>query len=149
MNINPSIDLAFDKMNDAGPRPCTPYVWIVLKDDRSECAVCCDIYTSEEASRKLQEFLNDAGMPQQSTVYEATDCITHDIYGEDAVDAITMAFLKYFESETCIAENTFYEAPFDVDFSIKIAWNGKTYSFTLHPNGEISFAKKQNKNNVI
>lgn len=149
MSINPSIELTFDKMNDAGPRPCTPYVWIVLKDDRSECAVGCDIYTPEEAPRKLKEFLNDAGISPQSTAYEATDCITLDIYGEDAVDAITMALLKYFESDTCIAENTFYDAPFDVDFSIKTAWNGKTDSFTLHPDGEISFAKKQNKNNVI
>lgn len=143
MDITPSIELTFDKMNDDCPRPCTPYVWIVLMDNRSECAVYCDNHTSEEAPRKLQEFLNDTGVSFQSTVYEATDCTTHDIYGEDAVDAITMALLKYFESETCIAENTFFDAPFDVNFSIKTVWNGKTENFTLHPDGELSASRRE------
>lgn len=143
MSTKPRIELTIDEMEGMKPASCLPYVWVVLMPDRSGCAVECDIYTSEEAPGKLQEFLSDVGNPDMRTVYEAVDCKLHDIEGDDAVDAISMALLKYFESDDCVVGNTFYEALFDVDFVIKTAWNGESDSFILHPDGELSFLNEK------
>lgn len=139
MNPNPSIELTIDEMNGTNPVACAPYVWIILMDDCSGCAVDCDFYTPEDAPAKLREFLDDAGFSLTRSVYEAVGCKLEGIEGDDAADAITMALLRYFENDDCRVENTFYDASFDVDFTIKTAWNGETDRFTLHPDSKISF----------
>lgn len=136
---NPYIELTVDRMNESGPAACVPYLWIVRMADRSGCALDCDNYTSEEAPRRLHEFLDELGIAPTATVYEAIDCKLHDIVGEDAVDAIFMAILRYFESDDCKAENTFYDAPCDVGFIVRTAWDGQVIRFTLHPDSRISF----------
>lgn len=138
MNTNPLIELTIDEMDESKPTPGNPYVWIVEIANRSGCAIDCDYYTEEEAPEKLREFFDEIGATIYRTTYEAIGHKFHDIDGDDAVDAICMGLSRYFEGDDCIVENTYYDAPFDVDFAITTAWDGKTMRFTLHPDGEIS-----------
>ena len=137
-NTNPSIELTFDEITGTQPAICSPCVWLALMGDRRGCAVDCDFYSTEEAPAKFREFLNDAGFSLTRTVYQAVDYNFEGIYGDDAVDAIIMALIRYFETEDCIAENTFYGAPFDVDFTLKFIGDSEYRHFTLHPDGTIS-----------
>lgn len=142
MNTNPSIELTFDEITSQEPKESSPYVWVVRMADRSGCAIDCDYYTPEEAPTKFREFLDDAGFSLTRSVYEAVDCKLHDIYGDDAVDAIFMAILRLFENDNCRVGNTFYDAPFDVDFTIKTDCDNEIKRFTLHPDSHITYHNK-------
>lgn len=139
MNANPSIELTFEEITGSKPKESSPYVWVVRMADRSGCALDCDYYTPEESPARFKEFLEDAGFSLTRSVYEAVDCKFHGIEGDDAVDAIFMAILRLFENDDCIVENTFYDAPFDVDFTIRTSWDNVTKRFTLHPDSHITF----------
>lgn len=140
-STNPLIELTIDEADESKPAPCSPYVWIVRIHNQDGCAVDADFYTREEAPDKLRDFL--IGIPTTifRTTFEAIDCKLHDIEGREAIDAISVAIAKYFESddEATKVDLSAFNIERDVDFAITTAWDGKTDYFTLLTEGELEY----------
>lgn len=140
METNPSIEVTFEEITGTHPTPCEPYMWVATHADRPGCALDFDYYSHEEAPARFQEFLDDVGFSLTRTVYEAVDHKFCDIDGQDALDALMMGILRYFENDGFSVLNTFYDdAPWDVDITIKLVGNPDPIRFTLHPDSSISF----------
>ena len=138
---NPTIKLTVDGLQGKVPTPCSPYIWIALNHDQSECiGVDASFYSEEEAPEKLKELRDKVGPMLLSTLFEATSCELNGIEGEEAEDAIINAFFKYFEKDK------WEKCPFDikreVDFELTTAWDGETQCFTLRLDSEIEFYVK-------
>lgn len=139
-STNPLIELTIDEANESKPTPCSPYVWIVRIQNQDGCAVDADFYTREEAKDKLREFLSEIPSILFRTTFEAIECRLHDIEGDEALDAILLAFSRYFEEDDAPhIDASQFKINHDIDFAITTAWNGETDHFTLLSSGEIEF----------
>lgn len=140
-STNPLIELTIDEADESNPTPCNPYVWIVRIQNQDGCAVDADFYTREEAPDKLRDFLSEIPATIFRTTFEAIDCKLHDIEGREAIDAISIAIAKYFESddEATKVDLTDFMIEQDVDFAITTAWDGETDRFTLLADGTIEY----------
>ncbi|MDE6368706.1 MAG: hypothetical protein K2K94_05660, partial [Muribaculaceae bacterium] len=140
-STNPLIELTIDEADEVKPTPCSPYVWIVRIQNQDGCAVDVDFYTREEAREKLRDFLADIPTTIFRTTFEAIDCKLHDIEGKEAIDAISVAIAKYFESddESTKVDLTDFTIERDVDFALTTAWNGETEYFTLLTDGTLEY----------
>lgn len=153
----PHIQLTIDVMDESHPTPCSPCVWVVLIDGRDGCATSVDYYPSADIPARLQEFLaeidralaadpaspcqeanlHEITAPTNREIYEATACTLHGIGGVDAVDAISMALSRYFETDDAPADNSYYHFPRPVDLSLTTAWNNRTDHLTLLPDSTL------------
>lgn len=140
METIPSIEVTFDEITGTQPTPSEPYMWMATHADRAGCALDFDYYSHDEAPAKFRDFLDDVGFSLTRTVYQAVDHKFCDIDGQDAIDALMMGILRYFETDGFSVMNTFYvDAPWDVDITIKLVGNPDPIRFTLHPDSSISF----------
>ena len=140
-STNPLIELTIDEADESKPTPCSPYVWIVRIQNQDGCAVDVDFYTREEAPEKLRDFLTDIPTTIFRTTFEAIDCRLHNIEGREAIDAISVAIAKYFESddESTKVDLSDITIERDVDFALTTAWNGETEYFTLLTDGSLEY----------
>lgn len=138
----PMITLVLDKLDEAKPTECSPYIWAVKLSDGS--AVDVNNYTPKEAPEKLRAFLSQIPAERISLALEAVYCFYSEVdFGEpqEAIDAIGIALPKYFEAESSeeqIDAMRLEELGIDrnMDFRITTRWNGDTNYFTLLSNGE-------------
>ena len=136
----PLIELTIDESDESTPTPCSPYVWIVTIENRDGCAVDADFYTPEEAPGKLADFLSDMPVTIFRYTFEAIDCKLHSIGGDEAIDAILLAFSRYFEDDNTPGPMTpELKIKRDIDFAVTTAWDGKTDRFTLLSDGTLKY----------
>lgn len=141
MKKSPLIELTIDEMDKENPRPCSPYVWICRIHNQAGCAIDVDFYTPEQAPGKLRDFLCEIPTIIFRTTFEAVDCKLHGIQGEGAVDAILLAFSRYFEDDDSPHVNaSHFKISRDIDFRITTAWNGEVDLFTLLTDGELRYS---------
>ena len=140
MTKKPLIELAIDEMNENNPTYCSSYVWIVRIENQDGCAVDVDYYTPEEASEKLRCFISEISTIIFRTIFEAVNCKLHDIEREEAIDAILLAFARYFEEgDAPHTDASQLKINRDIDFKITTVWDGEIDCFTLLANGELEY----------
>ena len=99
-----------------------------------------DFYTREEAPEKLAEFLNEIPTTIFRSTFEAIECRLHDIEGREALDAIALAFARYFSDDDApYIDASQFNLNRNIDFAITTAWDGETDHFTLLADGEIEY----------
>lgn len=136
---NPLIEIVVDEMNESKPTFCSPYIWIVTIQNTEGCAVDVDFYAPEQVREKLRDFFASVPSILFRTTFEAIECRLHDIEGEEAIDAITLAIAKYFEDEDNKVDSSGFDIKRDVDFALTTAWDNETDRFTLRTDGELHF----------
>lgn len=140
MKKNPLIELTIDEMDELNPTFCSPYVWIVRIQNQHGCAIDVDFYTPEEAPARQNDFLGDIPSIIFRTSFEAVECKLHGIEGDEAIDAILLAFSRYFEEgDAPHPDVSEFNISRDVDFKITTAWDRETDCFTLLANGELEY----------
>ena len=140
MKKNPLIELTIDEMDESNPTFCSPCVWIVRIQNQDGCAVDVDFYSREEVPDKLSDFLSEIPIIIFRTTFEAVDCKLHNIEGEEAVDAILLAFSRYFEEDDAPHVSASQFKIFrDVDFEITTVWDKEMDCFTLLSDGELKY----------
>ena len=140
MTKKPLIELDIDEMDEFNPTYCSPYVWIVRIVNQDGCAVDVDYYTPEEASGKLRDFLSKIPTLIFRRTFEAVNCKLHNIEKEEAIDAIVLAFSRYFEEGDALhVDASQFTINRDIDFKITTVWDGEIDRFTLLANGELEY----------
>lgn len=149
-SINPLIELIIDKADESKLTPCSPCVWIVKDQFIDGCAVDADFCTTEEIPEKFAGFM-DGMSSEDCIIYEAVKCSMHDIEGQEALNAILLAFLRYdavlLGSKKVLEENdappvdpSLFNLHRDVDIAITTAWDDETYHYTLLPDGKLELS---------
>lgn len=147
-STNPLIELIIDKADESKLTQCSPYVWIVKGQNETGCAVDAGFYTPEDTAEKLADFLSEMPSTNLRTTFEAVRCRLHDIEGQEALDAILLAFSRYDavllgfkkvleENDALLVDASLFKINRDVDFAVTTAWDGESYRFTLLADGEL------------
>lgn len=141
---NPEIQLTFDEVN-LGSTPknlchTAPYIWIVILAGRDGCCVEADYYSRDEAPAKLKELLDEMSeIDNVKWLFQATGCRLTGIAGDEAVDAISAAMSRYFETGDAVDGTSDIEIRRDVDFVVRTAFSDDVSRFTLHKDHSLSF----------
>lgn len=141
---NPEIELTFDEveLGKSSKQLChtTPYTWIVILAGRDGCCVEADYYSRDEAPAKLKELLDEMSeIDNVKWLFQATGCRLTGIDGDEAVDAISVAMSRYFETGDAVDGTSDIEIRRDVDFVVRTAFSDDVSRFTLHIDRSISF----------
>lgn len=141
---NPEIKLTFDEVelckSPKQLRHTAPYVWIVMLAGRDGCCVEADYYSRDEAPAKLKELLDEMSeIDNIKWLFQATDCRLSGIEGDEAVDAISAAISRYFETGNAVDRTSDIEIRRDVDFVVRTAFSDGVSRFTLHKDHSLSF----------
>lgn len=141
---HPVIQLTFDEV-DLGKSPknlchTTPYVWIVILAGHDGCCVDAAYHSRNEAPSKFNDLLAEMSQIDNiKWVFQATDCQLTDICGDEAVDAISAAMSRYFETGNAVDGTSGITIPRAVDFIVRAAFSDSISRFTLHTDKSISF----------
>lgn len=141
---NPEIQLTFDEVN-LGSTPknlchTAPYVWIVMLAGHDGCCVDAAYHSRDEAPAKLKELLDEMSeIDNVKWLFQATGCRLTGIAGDEAVDAISAAMSRYFETGNAVDGTSDIEIRRDVDFVVRTAFSDDVSRFTLHKDHSLSF----------
>lgn len=141
---NPEIELTFDEveLGKSSKQLChtTPYIWIVMLAGRDGCCVDADYYSRDEAPAKLKELLDEMSeIDNVKWLFQATGCRLTGIAGDEAVDAISAAMSRYFETGDAVDGTSDIEIRRDVDFVVRTVFSDDVSRFTLHKDHSLSF----------
>lgn len=141
---NPKIELKFDEVN-LGKSPIelchtAPYVWLVMLSGHDGCCVDAAYHSRGEAPLKFNDLLAEMSQIDNiKWVFQATGCRLTDIAGDEAVDAISAAMSRYFETGNAVDGTSDIEIRRDVDFIVSAAFSDSVCRFTLHKDRSLSF----------
>lgn len=141
---NPEIQLTFDEV-DLGSTPknlchTAPYVWIVMLAGHDGCCVDAAYHSRGEAPLKFNDLLAEMSQIDNiKWVFQATGCRLTRIEGDEAVDAISAAMSRYFETGNAVDGTSDIEIRRDVDFIVRAAFSDSVCRFTLHKDHTLSF----------
>lgn len=141
---NPEIQLTFDEveLGKSSKQLChtAPYVWIVMLAGHDGCCVDAAYHSRDEAPAKLKELLDEMSeIDNVKWLFQATGCRLTGIAGDEAVDAISAAMSRYFETGNAVDGTSDIEIRRDVDFIVRAAFSDSVCRFTLHKDRSLSF----------